>query len=136
MPLSIEWIGDLRHIASDDAGHSVIVESQGVKSPLGFSATRLLLIAAASCMSNHLVEVLNKKRLAIRRIHILADGQRAEQHPKRFISISLIFRVAADIDKDTLQGLLLMIKDKYCSVLNSLDPKIEVKIEGQVIEEG
>jgi|GEM_PF-3146869 uncharacterized OsmC-like protein len=68
MPLIIEWVGDLRNVASDDSGHSAIVESRRENIPAGFSATQLLLIAAASCMNNHPVGILQKKRLSIKKL--------------------------------------------------------------------
>jgi len=97
MPVTIDWMGGLRNVASDDSGHAIIVESQRQGTPIGFSATRLVLIAAGCCLINHLVEVLEKKRLAIKKIRVLADGQRSEQHPKKFTAISLVFEVQADI---------------------------------------
>ncbi|HAD82175.1 MAG: hypothetical protein A2509_00790 [Candidatus Edwardsbacteria bacterium RIFOXYD12_FULL_50_11] len=135
MPIIIEWVGNLQNVASDDSGHSVIIESRRENTPAGFSATQILLIAAASCMSNHVVEILQKKRLQIKKLRVLADGVRAVEHPKKFKSITLTFEVQGNVSQEVLDGVLLLVKEKYCSVLNSLDPAINVKLESRVIAE-
>ncbi|MDQ7797632.1 MAG: OsmC family protein [Candidatus Edwardsbacteria bacterium] len=133
MPLTIEWLGDLRNVASDDSGHSAIVESRRDNTPAGFSATQLILIAAASCMSNHLVEILQKKRLSIKKLRVLADGIRSEEHPRKFTSIALAFEVQGNVEQRVFDDMVAMVKDKYCSVLNSLDPAITVKLESRIL---
>ncbi|HAD82170.1 MAG: hypothetical protein A2509_00820 [Candidatus Edwardsbacteria bacterium RIFOXYD12_FULL_50_11] len=135
MPLTIEWVGDLRNVASDDSGHSVIVASRRENIPAGFSATQLLLIAAASCMSNHLVGILQKKRLSIKKLRVLADGIRSEEHPRKFTSIALAFEVQGNVEQRVFDDMVAMVKDKYCSVLNSLDQAIAVKLESRILAE-
>ena len=135
MPVVIEWTKDLQYLAQDDEGHGIIVESRREKIPAGFSPTKLLLAAAEACMSNHLLEVLVKKRIAVTKLRVLADGVRAEEHPKKFKSITLTFEVQGNVSREVLDGVLLLVKEKYCSVLNSLDPAINVKLESRVIAE-
>ncbi len=133
MQISIEWVGDLRNVASDDSGHSVIVESKKENVPAGFSATQLLLIAAASCMNNQLVEIFKKKRLPIKKLRVLAEGVRSEEHPRKFTSIVLAFEIQGNVEQKIFDDMMTMVKDKYCSVLNSLDPAITVKLEGRIV---
>lgn len=136
MPITVEWLGNLRNVASDDSGHSVIVESRRENTPAGFSATQLLLVAAASCMANHLVDILQKKRLSVKKFRVLADGIRSEKHPRKFTSIALTFEVQGNVEQRVLEDTVALVKDKYCSVLNSLDPAITIKLESRVLAEG
>ena len=86
-------------------------------------------------MSNHLVKILQKKRLSIKKIRVLADGTRSEEHPRRFISIALTFEVQGNVEQRVVDDMVAMVKDKYCSVLNSLDPAIAVKMESRILAE-
>jgi putative redox protein len=133
MQVVIEWTKDMQYLAQDDEGHGIIVESRREKIPAGFSPTKLLLAAAASCMSNHLLEVLVKKRIAVTKLRVLADGERAAEHPKKIKSITLTFEVQANVSLEILDGVLLLVKEKYCSVLNSLDPQMAVKTESRIV---
>jgi putative redox protein len=135
MPIVIEWTKDLQYLAQDEEGHGIIVESRRENFPAGFSPTKLMLAAAAACMSNHLLEVLVKKRLSVTKLRVLADGERAAEHPKKFKSIILTFEVQGNVSREVLEGVLFLVKEKYCSVLNSLDPVITVKLESRVIAE-
>ncbi|MDP2807305.1 MAG: OsmC family protein [bacterium] len=133
MPVVIDWIKDMQYLAQDDEGHGIIVESRKENAPAGFSPAKLLLVAAAGCMSNHLMEILVKKRLSVTKLRVTADGVRAADLQKRFTGITLTFEVHGNIPPETMEGVLLLVKEKYCSVLNSLDPQTPVNIESRIV---
>jgi uncharacterized OsmC-like protein len=45
----------------------------------------------------------------------------------------LTFEVQGNVEQRVFDDIMAMVKDKYCSVLNSLDPAIAVKLESRVI---
>ncbi len=135
MAIAIDWVKDLQYLARDDQGHSLVVESRAEGTPSGFTPSQLLLVAAAGCLANHVISILQKKRLRPSEMRITISGQRAEEHPRRYRKIYLRFDLKGRIDKSVLDQVIFLAKDKYCSVFNSLDPSIEIDIESAVSEE-
>jgi putative redox protein len=64
MVAKVKWIDGLRFVASDDKGHSVVMdlskELGGEGS--GFSPMELLLVALGGCTGYDVVEILRKER--------------------------------------------------------------------------
>jgi len=133
MPIILDWVKDQQYVIQDDSGHGIVVESRPDGVPAGFTPSQLLLAAAAGCMANHVISILKKKRLTIAGMRVMADGQRSSEHPKRYTTIDLGFEARGDIPKEALNDAVLLAKDKYCSVLNSLDPTIVVNVKSKVI---
>jgi putative redox protein len=133
MAITLEWVKDLQYIARDDSGHSIVVESQLEQTPSGFSPSQLLLVAAAGCMANHVMTILQKKRMNPVKLQVWADGERVADHPRRYKSINLTFEIYGDVPQEVADGVVQLAKAKYCSVLNSLDPTIVVNIKSKVI---
>jgi putative redox protein len=63
-------------------------------------------------------------------IEVEAVGERAESAPRRFLSITLTYDVRGPGGEDAkkVQRALDLSRDKYCSVLHSLDPGIKIDL--------
>lgn len=132
MPVALEWTKGLQYKAEDGEGHRLIVESRRENEPEGFSPTKLLLIAAAGCMANHVLEILRKKRMAPVKFRVLADGKRATEHPRKFVSIDLTFEIQGAIPQNTLDDVIGLAKEKYCSVLNTIGSGTKVTFKSKI----
>ena len=128
MSITLDWIKDQQYVIQDDTGHGVVVESKPDGTSSGFSPSQLLLAATAGCMANHVLSILQKKRLPPLKL-------RVAEHPKRYVEITLTFEVHGEIPLKTVEDTVTLAKEKYCSVLNSLDPAITVITESRVVRE-
>jgi len=54
------------------------------------------------------------------------EGERADDHPRRFTTISIHYRLEGDLPEDKVRRAIALSKDKYCSVSQSLNAEIEV----------
>jgi putative redox protein len=133
MPVTLDWVKDQQYVVQDEKGHGIVVESKPEGVPAGFTPSQLLLAAAAGCMANHVLAILQKKRLAPVKLCMVADGTRAEEHPRRFVSIHLVFEVYGDLPQNTVDDVIRLAKDKYCSVLNTLGSGTLVTTESKII---
>ena len=122
MAITLDWVKDQQYTAQDENGHGIVVESRSEGVPAGFTPAQLLLVATAGCMANHVLAILAKKRLKPIKLRVLADGVRADEHPRRYISISLTFEMSGEVPLQVLEDVIQLSKDKYCSVLNTLGP--------------
>jgi putative redox protein len=74
--------------------------------------------------------ILEKSRVPLESIEVEAVGVRAESAPRRFLSITLTYylRGPEEEHEAKVQRALDLSRDKYCSVMHSLDPDIEVEL--------
>jgi putative redox protein len=133
MPVILTWVKDQQYVVQDGKGHGIVVESKPDGVPAGFAPSQLLLAAAAGCMANHVLSILQKKRLPPAKLRVVADGERAAEHPRKFVSIHLMFEVQGVLPKETIDDVVRLAKDKYCSVLNTLGPGTSVTTESKII---
>lgn len=88
--------------------------------------TELLLHAVAGCTGIDIVSILEKMRLTLTSFEMDIEGERADDHPRRFTTISIHYRLEGDLPEDKVRRAIALSKDKYCSVSQSLNAEIEV----------
>src|SRR5579884_4036640 len=54
---------------------------------------RLLLLALAGCTAMDVISILRKKRQQVSGLTVVVQGRRAEQHPKVYTQIDVLYRV-------------------------------------------
>ncbi|HSH74726.1 MAG TPA: OsmC family protein [Longimicrobiales bacterium] len=124
----VRWAGEgLVFHGGPDGGPQVTVDSDAREGP---SPTHLLLIALAGCMAVDVKVILEKSRVPVESIEVEAVGERAESAPRRFLNITLTYDVRGPGKEHAkrVRRALDLSRDKYCSVLHSLDPEIEVDL--------
>jgi putative redox protein len=124
----LRWAGEgMVFRGGPDGGPQVTIDSNAEKGP---SPTHALLLALAGCMAVDVKMILEKSRVPVESIEVEAVGVRAESAPRRFLSIVLTYDVKGPgkADEKKVQRALDLSRDKYCSVLHSLDPRIEIQL--------
>jgi putative redox protein len=96
-------------------------------SAAAFSPVELLMAACASCMGADIVGILEKARVQLEVLDIDTVGTRRADHPRRLTAVH--FRVSvrgAGADEPKLRRAVDLSLEKYCSVMASLAPDIQV----------
>lgn len=96
---------------------------------LGLRPMEVLAASIAACASIDVLLILKKKRIALRKYEIDIEGQRKEATPAPFVSIHLRVEIHPDDPRETVEKVVAMSLEKYCSVSASLDPAIPVTFE-------
>jgi putative redox protein len=89
----------------------------------------VLAASVAACASIDVLLILKKKRIALRKYEIEIKGQRKEATPAPFVSIHLRVEIDPEDPLETVEKVVAMSLEKYCSVSASLDPAIPVTFE-------
>lgn len=124
----LRWSGEgLAFRGGPDGGVQAVIDSDGVS---GQTPTQALLMALAGCMAVDVLMILEKSRVPVTDLEVEAIGERAETVPKRFVNISLVYRLEGPTveDQSKLDRAIALSRDKYCSVLHTLDPELDVDI--------
>ena len=74
-------------------------------------------------------------RVPLEELEIETVGVRADDHPKKYESLELIYRLRgpAEEDQSKIDRAIELSKDKYCSVLHTLDPNVALSIRSERI---
>jgi putative redox protein len=95
-----------------------------------------LLAALAACEAMDIIEVLRKKRLKISGYEVAMSGERADEHPRRYTSITLVHRLTGtDLSRAAVEEAIRLTTEKYCSVYHTLRPDLPIQNEIELIED-
>lgn len=126
MKTSVKWTGKMSFLGEVPSGHQIKMDASsevgGENS--GPRPTELLLNALAGCTGIDIISILKKMRLEIKSFQMDVDGQRADEHPKRFTRIHIHFALEGELPEEKVVRAIQLSLDKYCSVAHSLNAEI------------
>ncbi|MCD8511294.1 MAG: OsmC family protein [Bacillus sp. (in: Bacteria)] len=86
----------------------------------------LLLYSVAGCTGIDIISILKKMRLEPKGFQMEVEGERADDHPKRFTKLSVHYSLEGDLPEDKVIRAIQLSKDKYCSASHSLNLELKV----------
>lgn len=130
--VTLDWKRGLQFEGGRQGGPVAVVDGTGAEAP---SPVEALLLALAGCTAADVVEVSRKMRQPIEdaTLAVRVEGERAPEPPRRYTRIRLSYRVAGPgLSKEKLQRAVDLSHEKYCSVLHTLRPDLQVESELEV----
>ena len=123
--VSVEWQGEgLLFEGRAGARPPVVVDGDTQRA---LSPMELLLLAAGTCAGADVVHILNKQRVVLRRLAIGMSGTRRDTEPRRYLAIHYRFTVEGEgVDEAKVRRAIELSLEKYCSVVASLAPDMQV----------
>ena len=123
------WTDKDRFLGQASSGHALVVDAGGEKT--ASSPVELVLIALCACTASDVVGILRKKREPFTGLEVRVTSARADNFPKVFTSIRLVYRVSGNVTHKAMEDAVRLSKEKYCSVSAMLEKtaKIEFEIE-------
>ncbi len=124
----LTWTGEgLAFRGGPDGGVQIGVDSDGAE---GQTPMQLLLMALGSCMAVDVLMILQKSRVSVEALEVEAIGVRADTVPKRYRSVELVYRLRgpSEGDQPKLERAIALSRERYCSVLHTLDPELDLEI--------
>ena len=106
------WQGDLRFEAASKH-NTLLLDGDSAAAP---SPVQTLAFSIAGCMAMDVVDIVRKGRHPVRAMEAHFSGDRAEEHPRRFIAIRLNFVLHGDVPRDAVDRAIALSQEKYCSV--------------------
>jgi len=126
--LALDWKGGMR-FANSSGSPTIELHSSthGVTSP-----PEALAYAVMACMAMDVVHVLEKGRHEIEAMRISFEGERAKEHPRRFVSMAIRFDLTGRVTSHAVDRAITLSRSTYCSVWNSLRPDVHLKTSFEV----
>ena len=134
--INTKWISDMAFEADVD-GHKIMMDSKPESGGhnAGSSPKKLMLVALSGCTGMDVVSILKKMRVEIEGCSIEVQGDVAEEHPKRYTKMHVIYTFTGkNLPQDKLRKAVKMSEETYCGVEALYKLAIEVTSEIRIIE--
>jgi putative redox protein len=130
----IKYVGDEFFIGTSPSGHAVAIDTKGDKKTAP-SPVEMLLIAVAACTAADVISILRKKRQDVSDYNVEITGERAETHPRKFLSFHVHHIVRGrGVSEKAVADAIELSDTKYCSVAATVRPTAEIKTTFEIIE--
>lgn len=126
------WTDKERFLGEASSGHALVVDAGELKS--ASSPVELVLIALCGCTASDVVGILRKKREPFTGLEVMAQGERASDHPKVYTHIKLVYRVRGKVSHKAMEDAVRLSKEKYCSVSAMLEKTATIDVEIEYAE--
>ncbi len=125
--MTIQHLGGARYVGWNGAGDQIIIDGGDIA--LGVCPMEALLAALGTCTAFDVVSILAKRRTPVESYRIELEGERAEEHPRRYTRIRVRHLVSGEgITPESLERAVSLSHAKYCSVAATLNAEIEYEV--------
>jgi len=117
--VKVKWLDDMRFVASDDRGHSIVMDTSkehgGEGS--GFTPMQLLLAALGGCTGMDITNIMQKQRQKLTGLDILVSGERVADPPRVYSKVHVDYKLEGDhLKEKAVQRAIQLSEETYCSV--------------------
>ena len=107
--------------------HGRVDMASGLDEPgQGATPMELLALALAGCTGMDVVSILQKMRQPLEGLRVEVLGEKADEHPKRFVALEVVYYLAGALDEKKVQRAIELSETKYCSVAATLRPAVSI----------
>ena len=131
---NIKYAGDGFFIGIPPSGHAQLMDSKGDRHAAP-TPMEMLLVSVAACPAIDVLSILAKKRQDVTDYDVEIEGERADDHPRKFIKFHVhhIVRGRGVSDKAVADAIKLS-DDIYCSVAATVKPTAEITTSYEIID--
>jgi putative redox protein len=131
----VEYAGNDFFVATTPSGHAQVIDVSGERSA-ATGPMELVQVALGGCTGADVISVLKKKRQQVTSYRLEITASRRDEHPRSYkrIDVKHIVRGRRISEKAVAQAVQLST-DKYCGVIASLRPTVEIVATWEIQEE-
>ena len=125
--MTVHHLGEQRYVGFNESGHQLLIDASPIA--VGVRPMEALLGALATCTAFDVVDIMKKRRTPLAHYRVELEGERAEEHPKRYTHITVRHIAGGEgVTQENLEKAARLSHDKYCSVAASLNSEIHVEV--------
>ena len=124
----LKWTDGLQFMARADGSPAVVLDNhEGGSGP---TPMEMVLMGAAGCTAMDVISIMKKKRMPVERFEVTIDGDQAEDHPKRYTAIRIMYTfIGKGVKPEAVERAIDLSQNKYCSVMASLNADVAYAYE-------
>ena len=125
-PVEVRWKGEgLRFKARAPRGEFDVASALDEPGH-GPSPMQVFAVSLAACTAMDVASILLKMRQPLEAFAVEVSGERAEEHPKRFLSLEVVYKLTGELDEKKVQRAIDLSETKYCSVEGTLRDAVPI----------
>jgi putative redox protein len=125
-PVTVSWKNEGLLFEAVTAHGSVALAS-GLDEPgNGVTPMELLASSLGACTAMDVASILVKMRQPLEAFSVEVSGERADEHPKRFTSLEVVYHLRGDLDERKVERAISLSEERYCSVEATLRPALPI----------
>jgi len=135
--VNLKWIDSTLMLGIDSRGRTISIGQAKDREPEwgGIKASDLLLLSAAACSAHDVITILKKQKQLLNSLDIICTGEQMADPPYSFIGLEMKFVVRGEVDPKKLYRAIQLSQEKYCSVVSTLRPAMEISFTSEVLKE-
>ena len=114
----VTWVDGMLMVAEGGTGHTITMDGApdiGGRN-LASRPMEVLLMGMGGCTAIDVVSMLKKQRQDIEAVEVSLVAERAEDHPKVYTSVKLVYTVRGrKLNKALVERAVSLSDEKYCS---------------------
>ncbi|HXN72483.1 MAG TPA: OsmC family protein [Candidatus Acidoferrales bacterium] len=129
---TVKWVSGEEFTAKLPSGHLVPFDADR-KHNSAPGPMEMLLGALGACTSVDVVMILAKKRQKLTSLEIDISGERANEPPKVWTKIEMVYRLAGTLEDKAVRDAIELSQFKYCSVAAMLRKTAEITYRFEIV---
>jgi len=133
----ISWVDGALFVAEAGSGHTITMDGAtdvGGRN-LASRPMEVLLMGMGGCTAIDVVSMLKKQRQDIEGIEVSLVAERAEDHPKVFTSVKLVYTVRGrKLNRALIERAVSLSDEKYCSATAMIRKSASIASEIVLVE--
>ncbi|HEX5888592.1 MAG TPA: OsmC family protein [Pyrinomonadaceae bacterium] len=131
----VKFVEDDLFVGITPGGRAIVLDTNSQRSS-GPSPVELLLVALGSCTATDVASILKKKRQHVTSYTVEITGERRDEYPRSYTSMKVHHILTGrSISPNAVAHAIELSETKYCSVADTLRPKVEIQTTFEIIEE-
>jgi putative redox protein len=131
----VKFVEDDLFVGITPGGRAIVLDTNAQRSS-GPSPVELLLVALGSCTATDVASILKKKRQHVTSYTIEVTGERRDEYPRSYTSMKVHHILTGrSLSSNAVAHAIELSETKYCSVADTLRPKVEIHTTFEIIEE-
>ena len=134
--VSVEWEDGMRFLGESD-GQSVYLDADEAVGGTGVGTRpmNLLLLGVAGCTAMDVISILRNKRQDVTCLRVEARGRQADEHPRVFESIDLVYEVRGrGVEPKAVERAIQLSEERYCPAIATVRGTAEIQSRYEILE--
>lgn len=113
----VVWKGGMAFTGTSDGGYLIPLDAKKSVGgqDMGFQPLQLFAVGLVGCTGMDVISILKKKRQEVTAFEVSAEIEYADEHPKVFTKILLVYKVTGkNLDRKAVERAVELSETRYC----------------------
>jgi putative redox protein len=136
--VSVELVEKMRFRVRTGSGHEIEIDASADVDggDGGARPMELVLASLAGCAAMDVISILRKMRQDVSSYGVVARGEAAPEHPKKYVAIELVHRVRGrGIGEANVRRAIYLSMSRYCPVFAMIAPSVPVTVRYEISDD-